>query len=181
MGCCGEPYEAPEPVTEKHVVNPYPTTMQPSPHPGAQFLDKPYQTPSIPSPPPSHQFGGPNGYQTPPPAAWTPVPHSPPPGTGSPYSQFPPPGSPPPGAGPLSPQFGGMSNGPLSPQFTGTTLNGMTPNGSLQRPTPVHAMHSGSATMTTSRVGRGASVSAIPPMDEGKMSVSIDFGELRPI
>lgn len=159
MGCCGEPYDKPATNGQKQVGNNgYPIVQQPTPHPGAQFQEKQFQQPSIPSPPPTHQFGQ-NGF---PQQSWTPVStQSPSPHPNQPYNPY--------------GMSGTTSPGPIAPQFSGTTLNGMHPNGSFPAPTPGHLLSPSlsAPVMTTSRVTQNP----VPQVsDEGKMSVSIDFG-----
>ncbi|KAL5478877.1 hypothetical protein ACEPAI_2154 [Sanghuangporus weigelae] len=166
MGCCGESLNKYDDKQNLNVQNNvYPTNQQPSPHPGALYHEKQqFQPPSIPSPPPAQQFGGQiavNGsgflqqpwQQQMPPSSSPPLPSSP--GAFNPYQLSTSPSPP-----------------PASAQFSGTTLNGMAQSGSFQA-----GSRYSSVMMMTSRVeGSVKSSNAGPAIDEGKMSVSIDFG-----
>lgn len=170
MGCCGETRSKPVANSEKQNVldGSYPVSQQPTPHPGLQYDEKQFQPPSIPSPPPAQQpLGSPdlNGFQQQP---WQQQqqglagPGSPPPTSSShTFDPFRPAGAaspPPPGA------------------FSGTTLQSF--NGTpLERPTP---FYSGSVQQTVSmsaqKINGYTSPEPVRTADEGKMSVSIDFG-----
>ncbi|TDL26993.1 actin-like ATPase domain-containing protein [Rickenella mellea] len=178
MGCCGEPRTKIEDIDHpaQHI-NPYPTTQQPSPHPALQFQEKQFQPPVVPSPPPVQSFT-PNGVQQPPqwpssstmntqfnPFAPQGVPTSPSPvqtqhsGPNG-YPQVPTPSFQRPGSA-VSPGFGGNPLPPTSGSFNISPtpgFNGPTPGFNPASPTPM-----------------GAAAPAAP-FDEGKMSVSIDFG-----
>lgn len=184
MGCCGEPYEKQDVNNGKRDILDagHPTNLQPSPHPGLQYQEKQFQPPNIPSPPPVQQFGGQqvvNGSNMPfmQQQQWQ-QPHSPPPGASSPFNPY--------------GQSSSPSPAPVSSQFTGTTLNGigsvqnfnttngMVPNGGLQRPMPSYPGTPGNPSMiTTSNVTTSTlrGPDSTPLVDEGKMSVSIDFGK----
>ena len=168
MGCCGEPYDPNDASNQKNVSNNmYTTSQQPAGNAQMMYQDKQqFQQPSIPSPPPSHGFGmNPTMMQ-----------QQQQPGWGTPgLSQSPPPQS----TSPFNPYAMNHPSTPqptVSPQYTGTTaVNGMTPNG-VQRPTPFYPGSAGSVNMTASKTN-GVPVQATPAVaDEGKMSVSIDFG-----
>ncbi|KAH8114842.1 actin-like ATPase domain-containing protein [Phellopilus nigrolimitatus] len=160
MNCCGKPYDQSATNSQKQHVsnNLYPTNQQPSPHPGAHFPEKQqFQPPAIPSPPSVQQFGFHQQQQT-----WQHAPIS-----SAPFNPYQLSGSP--------------SPPPAGSQFSGTTLNGMdgmTPSGSIQRPTPYYAGASAqsSVMMTTSKINGLKSPEPSSIVDEGKMSVSIDFG-----
>src|SRR5216684_1337550 len=96
---------------------------------------------------------------TPPPAA-----HSMAYLNGTPYSQ---PMTPPQMVMYTSPSLAFDPNGPLSP---------------LRRPSPTYPTSSGSPDRQNilSTYQSSAAMPSSPPIDEGKVSVSIDFGELRP-
>ena len=186
MGCCcGESIDKPtDQEKNANKVNGHGvlTKQQPSPHPGAQIAqmqDKMFQQPTIPSPPPVQQFNmqTTGGYQQP---QWVQQPAQ----------------SPPPNMNQFNPYAQATSTSPvhMSNQFTGTTLNGMGPNssmtstlnGSLQRPNPVHPgspFQVANNPMMASSMSPQQRMGAVPmefnspPIDEGKMSVSIDFGE----
>ncbi|OCB85968.1 actin-like ATPase domain-containing protein [Sanghuangporus baumii] len=166
MGCCGEPlnkYDDKQNLNAPN--NVYPTNQQPSPHPGALYHEKQqFRPPSIPSPPPAQQFGAQIAVN----------------GSGflqQPWQQQMPPSSSPPlpsSSGAFNPYQLSTSPSPppASAQFSGTTLNGMAQTGSFQA-----GSRYSSAMMMTSRVeGSVKSSNAGPAIDEGKMSVSIDFG-----
>ncbi|KAG5638936.1 hypothetical protein H0H81_008436 [Sphagnurus paluster] len=157
-GCWGEPVdnEFEKPAEQKvfqpqHAHN-FSLAQQPAPHPA---LEKPlaYQQPTISPPPPAHPMPMQNGS----PAPW----NSPP----SPVNQF---GSYTPSASP--PLANGSYNGSM---FNGSTAYSSTGD-TLVRP--------GSAYMSSYQGTPGPRMSlappkaASPPPDEGKMSVSIDFG-----
>lgn len=166
MGCCGEPIDkAATTQREQHVKNSYPVSQQPSPHPG---LGAPYQEkfvpPSIPSPPLVQQLTGqqPWHQQTIP---GIPRPMSSGPMDFNPYQvQVP---SPPP------------------THFTGTTVAGsasgmggllpsMSPHNSLRAPSTY--FNQSPSIMTTAKADPIRASELMPNIDEGRMSVSIDFG-----
>lgn len=140
-----------------------------------QFQEKQFQQPNIATPPPTHasQIGfNPNGMQMQQQQGWgTPIPppHSPPPGSNSPFNPY------------------GMNHVPtpvpVSPQYTGTTavngsgtmnpMNGMQMN-QMNRPTPLYP--GASVNMTATQVNGGVTNQTANAVDEGRMSVSIDFG-----
>ena len=172
MGCCGEPREKKE-ASQNEVGVVYPTSQQPSPHPGALAEKQQFIPPSIPSPPPSHaqQFG----MTTPPmmqQQSWmsqgqqqaTPQGFSLPPGAHNPFQGSSSPSPPPPIA---SPQFPGM--------------NGMGQDTTFARPSPFpygyNQQNRSSVMMTTQVPSAIPRTPGAPVIDEGKMSVSIDFGE----
>lgn len=167
MGCCGESRSKPETNSEKQNVldGSYPVSQQPTPHPGLHYDEKPFQQPLISSPPPA-ELGDPrtsaNGF---PQQAWqqgAQTPGSPPPtSTSNTFDPYRP-------AGTASP--------PPSGAFSGTTLQSY--NGTpLERPTP---FYSGSVQQTVSmsatKVNGYTNPEPVRTVDEGKMSVSIDFG-----
>lgn len=169
MGCCGEPYDQTQ--NEKQFIpnNAYPVVQQPLAHPGAQFQDKQFQPPPIPSPLPVQQFPGQNGAnivngfpQQQQQQLWQ-QPQSPPPNAGNPYNTYTVPASP--------------SPVPVMSQYTGQTVNGANLGSTLQRPTPSYFGTPNSTIMTTSKINSLRSPEPMPAADEGKMSVSIDFGK----
>lgn len=157
-GCCGEP--AGQKLANNTRVSQYPqspVSQQPAPQPGLQWQEKnDYLPPHIPSPSPSH----------------------------SPYglSNSPPPQS----------QYNGYTPANTSTLYE-STLNGhaFSTSGSpppLLRPNPVHAMgsqppglYNGMAmgNKITSVTPATAQNGYAPASDEGKLSVSIDFGMIH--
>lgn len=173
MGCCGESRDKKEP-SQNEVGVVYPTSQQPSPHPGALAEKQQFIPPSIPSPPPSHnqQFGmtSPLMQQQP----WM--------NQGQQQMMMPqasqgynlP-------AGAYNPFQGGSSSPspppPIaSPQFPG--MNSMIQDTAFARPNPFpygyNQQNRSSVMMSTQNPTR---IQSAPVIDEGKMSVSIDFGE----
>lgn len=174
MSCCGEPVNKNKEDTNRVVpFNIQSINQQPSPHPGAQFQEKAaFQHPGILSPPPTHQYNG-NTYgqnnvaQPQVLTAWAQ------------------PGQPTPSPPPVN-QFNSFvpPTSPLLPPSTPTNNASNTYNGSangyapLTHPSPVQSFPYRADTTSPA-----ASI-AVPPMtatssqpDEGKMSVSIDFGK----
>ncbi|KAG2143858.1 actin-like ATPase domain-containing protein [Suillus cothurnatus] len=168
MGCCGESISAPDTQYANRVqpVNNGIISQQPGPHPGAQHHIQPFaEKPSLlippgPSPPPQsfHQHNrSMNG---------TPWSHTPsPPPQGSTYST------------PLSPSLGGT---PLTPPPASYIPSGPSNSAMflqpLLHPDPIHVpprnnniANSISTAATAARVDPA-------PSDEGRMSISIDFG-----
>lgn len=152
MGCCGEPNDD----AAANATNPPPpmgiVTNQPTGHPG---LEKPqgFLQPSI-SPLPSAQLYG-NGQQQ---ASWTqtPVPTTPVDLHVQQFGAYP--SSPPPGSATL--------NG--SPAYSAT----YSLNDSIMRPAVAH----GRNFSVNSVNPQLPNMSSTPSYDEGKMSISIDFG-----
>jgi hypothetical protein len=153
MSCCGEPANKVVPQQPTHVHHAT-VTQQPGLHPG---LEKPqmFQQPMIPTPPPAHAQNGA-------PAPW-----------GQSFS--PPPVN----------QFGGYT--PSPPQVNGQSYNGSIFNASsgfssmnepLVRPGSAHhPTYSTGSPPPHMSIGSSPPPKAVsPPPDEGKMSVSIDFG-----
>ncbi|KAF8064184.1 hypothetical protein FPV67DRAFT_1629198 [Lyophyllum atratum] len=155
MGCCGEPAndtavpQQPTPFYQGTV------TQQPGLHPGLEKSPQAFQQPTISTPPPAHAH---NGAQN---GAW-----------GQTFT-------PPPN------QFGGYTQSTSPPLANGHSYNGSVFNAStgfssmnepLARPGSAHhtSYSSGSPPPPVS-IGFSPSQVASPP-DEGKMSVSIDFG-----
>ncbi|THH28180.1 hypothetical protein EUX98_g6007 [Antrodiella citrinella] len=171
MGCCGEPVDSPELQELNRVVpfqQPKALNQQPSPQPNIQWQQEKqgFQQPTIPSPPPvlQNQYGqalyDPSQgqqqqmYQQQQQQQFNPYQ---PQGIQSPSSPT---------------MFGGMENGnsPYTPSSTPSTyvtnpLNAYTPH------------HAAGMSVSGRRTTSPAQVSDfIPPQDEGKLSVSIDFG-----
>ncbi|TFK37617.1 hypothetical protein BDQ12DRAFT_684989 [Crucibulum laeve] len=152
MGCCGEPDDGVTGQTNNNATHAHGTIVnQPMGHPG---LEKPqtFQQPSIATPPPIHSLASQNGLQQ----AW--------------------------GQSPsltLVNQFGAVNQAPGT--LPNSTLNASLYNGAsgfsmgdpLMRPSSAH-MSQPSLSMSSSLPPPQPSTS--PPLDEGKMSVSIDFG-----
>jgi len=183
MGCCGEPaVEKPNDQYNNRAQPPYApgvVNQQPGPHPGAQVYEKsPLLTPTGPVPP-------------------API-HSPPlnpnvPGQ-APWSPLHPAGSPPPPQGSihlsLSPTMGGCTmsgmplmpnavynppNGQASPNFGGSAMFTSPP---LLHPNPLHLppRHaSTSPSLPNAAIGNFSEFGNVA-VNEGKMSISIDFG-----
>ena len=168
MSCCGEPSHKAANAQAAQQVTPFqahPVNQQPGPQPGLPWppSEKTFQTPSGPSPPPQ-AYGSwgeksPNQQTTFPPYN---AQGSPPPGM-FPSGAMPPqtPGSPPPGS-------------VSSPYSTYASSTVQSPP--LARTTPDRSV-------AMSVTSRGQSPPAVPQQvsygDEGKLSVSIDFGESR--
>ncbi|KAF9463313.1 hypothetical protein BDZ94DRAFT_1282511 [Collybia nuda] len=147
MSCCGEPKDE---AQNRQPQNGYPsntiTNQQPGPH---IMVEKPlFQQPTIVSPPPTHGTPQP---------AWGQPTFSPPPVN----------------------DFGGYD--PVS----SLTLSGSTYNGSsgfasmhepLMRPGSAHQPMYGAGSMGGQHRMSPPPKPASPPLDEGKMSISIDFG-----
>ncbi|KAI5120632.1 hypothetical protein M0805_009392 [Coniferiporia weirii] len=178
MGCCGEPYDHTAKNSQKqHVLDsPHPTNQQPSPHPNAQYNEQQFRPPTIPAPPPTQQFGGQhvvnsaatNGFQQQP---WQQQMLS---GSPSPPSTSPPPFNP-----YLLP--GSPSPPPTANQLSGTTLNGahgLSAASTVQRPSPYYTGMSpqSSIALTSTKFNGLKGPEPVSVADEGRMSVSIDFG-----
>jgi hypothetical protein len=156
MSCCGEsrPKDGVRPIG---TLQPYPiTTQQPSPHPViTPFQEKPFQPfqpPNIVSPPPVHASPHLNGGT-----------QSPPPQSSSAHGPLPP-NSP----GPTLPQMGTYSRAVVDP------AGSLSP---LRRPSAAYGPTRNPNILSTYQGSATPMPTSIPPTDEGKMSVSIDFGE----
>jgi hypothetical protein len=159
MGCCGEPNHLKGATNRVTSNNGQPVTQQPGPHPGAQIQEKQtsFQQPTIPAPTPTHPYGqnsyGQNGhYQSQPQA------QAQPPATWSHHSSSPPPVN----------QFGAH----------GTFNNSAVLQQPLLQPNPVH---NASYRATSPPIQAGSPLNTTAPRpdfrsNEGRMSVSIDFG-----
>jgi len=154
MSCCGEsrPQNGVRPVG---TLQPYPiTTQQPSPHPViTPFQEKPFQPPNIVSPPPVHAAPYLNGGT-----------RSPPPQSSTTHGSFPP--SPP----PMLPQMGTFNRTVVDP------AGSLSP---LRRPNAAYSPARNPNILSTYQGSAAPMPTSVPPTDEGKMSVSIDFGEPR--
>lgn len=162
MGCCGETRQPGEERQVQAEPTPFMVNQQPSPHPGLQpFQEKPFSPPHINSPPAAQHFNGQaNSY-------------------GMQQQQF----MQQQWAG-NDPRGGGMnqmgtpsnmgSNMPMSPPGSYTPL--LDPN--VIRPSPVHASRPTTPMTVTSPLMSRTVNSQSPPnaQDEGRVSVSIDFG-----
>jgi hypothetical protein len=153
MGCCGDPITAENATANRptQVQNAI-TNQQPSPQPGLEKLL--FQQPTIPSPPPVQLQSG-----IPQPPLWGVTPFNPYPSSPSP---------------PAAQSIFNGSNGYM--------------NEPLLRPSSAHQPAYGtSPSMSTAHLSLGQRVASpplprtsSPPPDEGKMSISIDFGESFP-
>ncbi|KAI0370869.1 actin-like ATPase domain-containing protein [Pilatotrama ljubarskyi] len=173
MSCCGEPDNKAHNAQAAQQVNPLqtpgqPVTQQPGPQPSLQWPggnggEKSFQLPPGPTPLPQvHQ----NSYGT-----WESKP-SPPPQL--PFNPVAPPGSPPPGTYP---------NGAMPPHIPGSPPPGTVSSayvGYSPVQSPPMARTSPDRTLAMSVTSRGTSPPIVPQQpsfaDEGKLSVSIDFG-----
>lgn len=202
-GCCGEPVDETSPDANNRTIanTGQVVTQQPGAQQGLQWQEKSvYQPPNVPTPPPALQYGQPTGngfvqnmqniqnMQQMQQAQW-PQNNVVSQGQFNPYSHSP---SPPPGVASTITN-GSYNNAAAFPpsqspsSFGGNTVtNSYAPPHSppLTQPSPAHT-YNGPMTVTMSVAGRqgGPGVtpapdSFIPPStDEGKLSVSIDFGE----
>lgn len=159
MGCCGEPNDGHDSAQTQ--ITQYPNTInqQPSPHPG---LEKSlFQQPSILPPPAIHQQVQPGTLQS---MTWT-------------QNSSPPPVD----------QFGGYtpSTSPLNQHNLSKLNDSFSMNEPLMRPGSAHHPTYGTGSpppnaqmsMTSSYPMFPPPKTTSPPPDEGKMSISIDFGE----
>lgn len=181
MGCCGEPAEKPNGQYNNRAQAPYApgvVNQQPGPHPGAQVYEKPaLLTPTGPAPPaPIHS--PPLNPNVPGQAPWSPL-H--PAGSPSP----PPQGSIHPS---LSPTMGGSamsgmplmpnavySNGQAPPNFGSSAMFASPP---LLQLNPAHLppRHASTSPSLPNVVTGNLSEFGKAAINEGKMSISIDFG-----
>lgn len=151
MSCCGQAKDGSEDTANRSVAVGQPGYVNQQPGPQLGLEKQVFQQPNIPSPPPVHPNGQ-NGFSQQPSWGSQPSPSPPPAGAGSPF----------------------MSNGNGYPGSM---------NEAIQRPGSAHQSSFGPG----SRMSMTASPmlssplptmppSTSPPLDEGKMSVSIDFG-----
>ncbi len=169
MSCCGEPTHKIENAQAAQQVTPFqahPVSQQPGPQPGLHWQgSEKIDAPAGPSPPPQAYQ---NGYST-----WE---------KSSPNGQtafFPQGSSPPPGMYP---------NGAMPPHTPGSPPLGTSSTPYSAYSTPIQSpplARTSPGLVPMSVTSRGPSPPAIPqPLsfaDEGKISVSIDFGELRQV
>lgn len=183
MGCCGEPIDKAE-AQELNRAIPFETkaiNQQPSPQPGIQWQQEkqPFQLPNVPTPPPVLQYGLPQQrgslYDTSTQAQsvvqqWT---------QSQQLSAYGTPGYP---QLPSSPTMFGSEAGKTSisrsntpSTYVANPLNAYSPP--ITQPTTAHHVTgmsiSGRGTASPPQI----SGQYVPPVDEGKLSVSIDFGE----
>ena len=141
----------------------FPISEQPGGHPGIISPFPPpahassFRPPDITSPPLAYSTAHLNGTS-----------HSPPPTASTIQSSFPP-------SSPSVPQMG---------MYTSSSSPAVDPNGPLsplRRPTPTYPAsgNSHSPNLLSTYQTSGGMPSSLPPIDEGKVSVSIDFGERR--
>lgn len=167
MSCCGQPKDKAPANSKPLPPQPGPIVAQPTFQPG---LEKPqfFQQPSISPPPAVHAnafnanaFSA-NGFQQPGQPSW---------------GQSPSP--------PLASDFGTLNNSPMpstTPTFNGSTYNGSTFNvnsgfSSMSQPFMLpKSAHSGHMSVSTSPQPMGQTLTGGQAQDEGKMSISIDFG-----
>ena len=149
MSCCGTSRSPVDRNSAQAPLSPHPISHQPSPHPGAVFPEKTQwlQQPSIPSPPLAHPYNSLNGHHSPKPHSFV-----------SGGSNSPP---------PMQQQFTSFTHDPYN-QSSLTKPNPSYVGGSLGMLSPTFGITS----VTPSVSGEFS-----PLSDEGKMSISIDFGE----
>jgi hypothetical protein len=160
MNCCGEPAKKDSGANRSAPYNAQPRSQQPGFIPGPQVQQTPFQQPSITSPAPAHQFN--NGYAQDgfqqPGQTWGHTPSALPPGNQlSPYASLP---------------------GTSSPNASGTIYDGSTHSynttGNQPLMRPPSALRSENTSPRPMPIPQSPNFA--PPSDEGKMSVSIDFG-----
>lgn len=172
MGCCGEPANQPDSqgtnrsIATGLAVAGKPVVHQPSPQSNPSWQEKPtFQAPGIATPPPVLQHGQNSTSE-----AW----HQ----QGQQEAQFDPyaslnrTASPPAGSATL---VNGSTNGHGYPPTSPSPPFGQAQTPPLMQPNPVY-MPSTSMTVTSRHSVSPGQSAFIPPSDEGKLSVSIDFG-----
>ncbi|KAI0297007.1 hypothetical protein B0F90DRAFT_1742262 [Multifurca ochricompacta] len=149
MSCCGTSRSPNTKSAPIGTLQPFPITHQPTAHPGiSPFTEKSsFHPPSISPPPATHSLFRVNGNQSPPPPSSTTH------GSAAP--------SPP----PIAPQFGAFNQ-----NSTVDVTGSLSP---LRRPSPSHPASGNPNLLSTYQSSAPLSNSS---MDEGKVSVSIDFG-----
>ena len=160
MSCCGSartPEGNSRSAPAGGTLQPFPISHQPTALPEINpYAEKStFQVPSISSPPPVHALSQFGGTQSPPPPSST---------THGSVAPSPP---------PLSPQFNGSSFHGSSLADVSSTLN------PLRRPSPSYPAGGNPNLLSTYRPSVAVPAPSVPTTDEGKMSVSIDFGKLR--
>ena len=174
MSCCGTPRPQDKIVSgvgtrsvaaggllQQSQQQPFPVSQQPEGHPGISPFPLPinasssFRPPEITPPALVYPMGHINGTA-----------HSPPPTASTMHT-----GSVP----PSSPQQMGMYTSASPPVI----LDPNRPLSPLRRPTPTYPA-SGSSNILSTYQSPVIAPSSLPPIDEGKVSVSIDFGERRP-
>lgn len=179
MRCCGEPVHKDDQYTNRsQPVAAGVVQQQPAPQPGAQIYEKPalLSSPTGPSPPPpSFQANHPL-LQGRPGSQWGHVSPSPPPLNLHHQNIAP------------QPSMGTLVPPRSSPPFDlsgGTNFPVAMPTGTpLYQPSPVHALHRNTstspsvATSTAYTVTSGTGNALGGVSEEGRMSISIDFGLL---
>jgi hypothetical protein len=159
MSCCGSarPHEGnSRSAPAGGTVQPFPISHQPIAHPEINpYAEKStFQVPSISSPPPVHALSQFGGTQSPPPPSST---------THGSVAPSPP---------PQSPQFNSSFHGSSLADLSGS-MN------TLRRPSPSYPAAGNPNLLSTYRPSVAIPAPSVPTTDEGKMSVSIDFGKLR--
>jgi hypothetical protein len=152
MSCCGASRAQNKSGPDVGTLQPFPiTTHQPRPRPLiTPFGEKePFHPPSISSPPPVQSLSRLNGAHSPPQSSTT-------------HGSIPP-SSPPPTVGTFNRSTVVDTPGSLSP---------------LRRPSPAYPP-AGNLNLLSTYQSSAPMSSSLPPTDEGKMSISIDFGERR--
>jgi len=154
MSCCGTSRSPDTTIRSGPVatLQPFPISQQPAAHPGIDpFLEKDtFRPPTINSPPQAHSLSRFHGAQSPPPSS-----------THGSIAPSP----------PLSVSQMGTFNRSSVIESTGS----LAP---LRRPTPAYATP-GNPNLLSTYQSPTAVAPSLPTTDEGKMSVSIDFGERR--
>ncbi|OCH88943.1 actin-like ATPase domain-containing protein [Obba rivulosa] len=184
MSCCGEPNKPNNDAANRVTpFNAQPITQQPAPQAGLQWSNEKsqggFQQPPIPSPPPAaHTFGSQNGFEQGSETAWSQRTHSPP-AELSQYNPYASSGSPP----PIAPTMQGSVNGygsfaqlPSVPPaaFSGYPSSSTPP---LAQPVPVRNRSANMSVSGPSTISPGIQkLEGSATFDEGKLSISIDFG-----
>ncbi|KII84108.1 hypothetical protein PLICRDRAFT_168186 [Plicaturopsis crispa FD-325 SS-3] len=177
-GCCGTPAGSSKDEKNRDVKHSEQIiSQQPGVQPDALLSHNSFKLPTVPSPPPAFSSVAPNeygqnGYQPQLQQSWSSPPSSPPPNM-SQYNAYSS-GSPPPPPAAYNGAMGGV-NGSIG-MYGSMTSQSMMSNSQLplraNSASPYMPSNNSQTITTTSPVQRNFS----PPADEGKMSVSIDFG-----
>lgn len=181
-GCCGTPAGSSKDEKNRDVKHSEQIiSQQPGVQPDALLSHNSFKLPTVPSPPPAFSSVAPNeygqnGYQPQLQQSWSSPPSSPPPNM-SQYNAYSS-GSPPPPPAAYNGAMGGV-NGSIG-MYGSMTSQSMMSNSQLplraNSASPYMPSNNSQTITTTSPVQRNFS----PPADEGKMSVSIDFGMSSP-